>query len=206
MGAGAGRPDVDYSPFQTMTGRHGAGGSPSKTEQWHERVSLIRRSFPSVVALDWSRLPQDEPEVIGAVLKDVLKAMQATPGRPGPRPGLDVEEAQPVVDEWLGRDYKDRPYATLPFPQAFRIVVRPLSIRQVARKLDWSKERVYRLMAGLATPSAAEMEAVADRFGKRPSYFMEYRVGWAVSVFLGVMESEPDRTIRVYEALQQAVG
>lgn len=191
------RTQVEIEPFQELTRRDAP---------WPERVSLIKKTFPAVVALDWSRMPQEEPEVIGAVLHDVLKAMQATPGKPGPRPAFDPEMARPVVDEWMGRDYKDRPYATLPFPQAFRIIVRPNSIRQTARKLGWSKERVYRLMGGMTNPTALEMEEIAERFGKRPSFFMEYRVGWSVSVFMGVIEAEPDRTIRVYEALQQAVG
>lgn len=185
-----------YDPkvFQRLTAR---GAS------WDQRVKAIRRVFPTTGNLDWSQVFDDEPEIMGAILQDVVRSMQATPGKSGPRPVLDRRRAQPVVDQWLGKDPKHRPYSVLPFPEAFKLLTEGRSVRHVAAKLGWQKSRVARLLAGEQSPVATDMEHIALTFEKSPSYFVEYRTAWCVSAFITSLDSSPEQTIRVYEILRQ---
>lgn len=187
----------DGKTFRRLSGR---GAS------WDERMKAIRRVFPSTADLDWVQVFDDEPEVMGRILQDVTRSMQATPGKPGPRPVLDRRRAQPVVDRWLGKDPRHRPYAVLPFPEAFKLLVEDRSVRHVAGRLGWPKTRVARLLTGEAQPMAVEMEHIAQVFEKSPSYFLEYRIAWAVTAFLSSLEASPEQTIRVYEQLRLASG
>jgi hypothetical protein len=174
--------------------------------RWEHRLKVIHRVFPSVVDLDWERVFDEEPEVLGRIVQDIIRSIQATPGKSGPRPVLDPRRAQPVMDRWLGLDPTERPYAVLPFAESFRLLVGERSVRHVAARLGWVRDRVWRLLNGRQEPSPADMEHIAEAFGKRPSYFVEYRIAWAVHVFMSSLEVSPEETIRVYESLQQATG
>lgn len=184
----------DGEPFRRLN---------QKRVSWDERMRVIRRTFPSTADMDWVEVFDDEPEIMGAILQDVIRSMQATPGKSGPWPGLDRRRAQPVVDEWLGKDPKKRPYAVLPFPEAFKLLIEGRSVRHVANKLGWGKDRVLRLLLGQQKPVATDMEHIALTFDKSPSYFLEYRIAWAVTAFASSLEASPERTIRVYEQMRQ---
>jgi transcriptional regulator with XRE-family HTH domain len=188
----------DSRPFRRLNGR--------SSVSWDERMRTIRKVFPTTANLDWVQVFDDEPEVMGRILQDVTRSMQATPGKPGPRPVLDRRRAQPVVDRWLGKDPKKRPYSVLPFPEAFKLLVADRSVRHVAVRLGWTKSRVARLLAGDQQPVAVDMEEIAAAFDKSPSYFLEYRIAWSVTAFLSSLEASPEQTVRVYEQLRLASG
>jgi hypothetical protein len=185
------RPRVDLSEF---------AGHMSAAE----RTRLMQERFPSTRNLNWDKAFANDVELLGRLLRDILKVDMAVPGRPGPRPGLDRVRAQPLLDEVLGRDPTDHPYALLEFPQAFRLLIGNRSIRHAQTKLGMSKSRIHRLLRGIDEPSQAEMEHIATVFGKQPSYFLEYRVIRITRAIYSHLAEEPDVSIRVYERISQA--
>lgn len=177
---------------------------------WDERATLIRRTFSSesLVAattpeteLAWQKVFYREPELMGRILRDILKQEQAIPGRPGPRPGLDVARAEPLVDGWMGRDPKVRPYSVLPFHQAFQLLVEGRSIRSVANTVGLPRNTVHRLIRGQVSPTSDMMLRVAHAYKKNPSFFLEWRIGVISAAIIQALTNQPERSVKSYEAL-----
>lgn len=192
------RHDLDITEFQALTARQ------ASEEEVH---AAVRRRFPSVANLRWDIAFHNNPELLGDILRDILKAARAVPGRHGPRPGLDRVRDMPALDRLRGMDPTRHPYSLLPFPDAFSLLLGARSVRHAASKLGMTPTRVYRLQHGLGLlPTAAEMEHIAERFGHHPSFFREYRE-WAIfQVLVERLEAEPETGIRVYERLWRAAG
>jgi transcriptional regulator with XRE-family HTH domain len=172
---------------------------------WDDRLALIVRLFPAELLDDetvgWGRALERDPELMGRILRDILKARQVTSTRPGPRPALDVAKAQPIVDTWLGRDPLATPYSLLNFGDAFALLAEGRSLRHVARIVDMPRVTVHRLMRGDIKPSSEMMVKVAQAFNKQPSYFVEWRIGVIASAIVDNLTAMPERTVRAYESL-----
>ena len=187
----AGRRQVDISAFD----------DPLTPE---ERKRLIAEKFPSTQSLNWEKAFGNDIELLGRILRDILKVDVASTGRPGPRPNLDRTKAEPELERLLGKDPGAHPYATLPFAEAFRLLVGKRSIRNLQNKLGVSKSHLHRLMSGAVKPTQEQMELIAKVFDKHPSYFVEYRVTKIARAIQEQLGDEPDVSIRVYERISQA--
>lgn len=166
---------------------------------WDQRVRVIRERFPSIVRLDWNRAFSDDLELFARVLRDILKLEQAQPGRPGPRPSLDVAAATRRMQQFLGKDY------TLEaFPEAFRILAGNRSIRHLAAKVGLDRTLVYRLLHGRIEPDAYALDQIANAFGKSPSYFLEYRIAFIVAALTNRLEWSPETTVGLYRELARS--
>lgn len=172
-----------------------------------ERDEAARRAFPSVANLRWEIAFHHNPELLGELLRDILKQFRAVPGRHGPRPGLDRIRDMPALDRLRGLDPTRHPYSLLAFPEAFSLLLGTRSVRSAANRLSMTPTRVYRLQHGLGIPpQAEEMERVASRLGHHPSFFREYRE-WAIGqAIVERLRAEPETSIRVYERLWRATG
>ena len=172
---------------------------------WDDRLALIVRVFPAELLDDetvgWGRALERDPELMGRILRDILKARQANSTRPGPRPALDVAKAQPIVDGWLGRNPRDAPYSLLGFGDAFVLLADGRSVRQVARMVDLPRVTVHRLMRGEIKPSSEMMVRVAQAFSKQPSFFVEWRIGVIAGAVVDNLTAMPERSVRAYEQL-----
>ena len=191
------RPEYDFSRFHCRL-------------PWEERLALIRDALPSSPLMGpssgetreaWQRAFEHDIDLMGRVLRDLLKADQAVPGRPGPRPALDPAKVSTQVDGLFGKDPRERPYSLLAFPEAFALLVGSESLRQVARRTGLSHSAVRRFLRGDLTPTREIMERVAEGFGKQPSYFVEYRVAMVVAAVVQGLMSFPERSVGSYEAL-----
>lgn len=192
--------DVDLSDFDALP--RPVGGQPVP-----ERGRLMIRRFPSTATLNWQRAFANDPDLLGRLLRDILKLDRVVPGRHGPRPGPDPLRDGPTLDRIRGLDPGRHPYSLHPFPVAFAHLVAGRSVRAVAAKVrDMSPTRVYRLLRGEVNPTAADMEAVAAAFKRHPSYFVEYRVRSIHAALLEQLERDPQGSIRVFEQLYQRSG
>jgi transcriptional regulator with XRE-family HTH domain len=188
----AGRRQVDISAFD----------GPLTPE---ERRRLIAEKFPSTQTLNWERAFSNNIELLGRILQDILKVDVAPTGRPGPRPSLDRTTAEPELERLLGKDPSAHPYTILPFPEAFRLLVKGRSIRHLENKLGVSKSQLHRWLAGAVVPTSDQMERVAMVFEKHPSYFPEYRAARIAGIVGDQLANDPDASIRIYERISQAV-
>lgn len=177
---------------------------------WDDRQALIRKRFPSTATLAgpnsgevWRRVMDNDIDLAGRILREVLRVDQATPGRLGPRLALDAAKAQPTVDAWLGRDPLGRPYTTLPFAEAFANLAGDRSLRHLSTKTHLSVSQVRRLLRGEVLPSGEMMEIIAGAFEKDASYFLEYRVGAIAAHIMNSLVDNPEHSVRYYEAMWQ---
>jgi Helix-turn-helix len=174
---------------------------------WDERLDLIRKTFPSTHGATyggetwWKKAFDADKKFMGGILRDVLKSEQAVPGRPGPRPALDVPRALPSIDRLMGKDPTNRPYCLLPFVEAMALLINGRSLRTVARRTDLSTTQLHRLLSGEIAPTGEAMERIARGFNKNPSWFLEYRVGSIAAALVSSLTEAPDKSIGPYEAL-----
>lgn len=168
---------------------------------WSERHELIKRTFPSVVSLDWNKVFIQDPGMFGRIMNDILKADQAVPGRPGKRPALDMDEAKRRWREIIGDDSVD--YTMLPFHRAFQnLVGDKYSIRHLARKCNLDKSMIHNLLRGEKDPTPEIMEKIAVGFKISPSYFLEYRVAYVLGVMFYKLTSMPESSVVFYNKIR----
>lgn len=120
----------------------------------------------------------------------------AVPGRPGPRPSLDVHEATRRMQQLLGQDY-----TLLAFPDALRILAGERSIRSLANKVKLDRSTVYRLLNGKIEPDPFWMRQVAAAFGKHPSYFLEWRMLYITAALMRRLEYSPETSVKLFREL-----
>lgn len=166
---------------------------------WKERYEVIQRQFPSVEGLNWEKVFRADPTIMGNILNDIIKVEVAPKGRPGKRPALDKAQARAVLSQYRSEDY-----TLLPFNQAVNRLKKTNSVRQFARKVSMSPTYAYKLMMGYREPSVEDMELVAEAYGKHPSYFYEYRVGFVLSLMAERVEWSPESSIIYYERAMKA--
>ena len=169
--------------------------SQDKRVPWEERLSLVEEQFPSIRNPDWNIILRDS-EVFGRILKDILKVDQIEPGRAGPRPNIDYERGMQSWREITGQDYSE-----LPFNEAFRLLSRGQSLTQIARKTGISRSKVHRLLQGDERPVIAEMRTVAESYGKKPAYFVEYRTEFIVAAIAARLNQEHETSVAIYRKL-----
>jgi hypothetical protein len=168
-----------------------------------ERKRLLQEKFPSTAQLNWEVAFDQDIDLLGHLLKDILKKDMAVVGAAGRRPGLEEDEARPVLDRMMGRDPTNHVYSTLPFPATFALLIGERSRRAMQAKVGISKTRIGRLLRGTELPGVQDMERIAAAFHKQPSYFVEYRVQAIASTVFKALGAAPELSIGVYERLWQ---
>jgi len=168
-----------------------------------ERKKMLREKFPSTAHLNWSAAFDNDIDLLGHVLRDILR-LDMAPLQSGRRPGLEEVEARPSLDRLLGRDPTDHPYSLLPFPATFRLLADGRSLRSLASKVGMAKSTVQRLRTGVEAPTPEEMERIAKSFHKQPAYFLEYRVQSITASIFDALGEDPETSIGFYERMWQA--
>jgi hypothetical protein len=164
-------------------------------------LAAIRAQFPSIDNLDWERAFRLDTELYGRVWKDILKADQVAEGRPGPRPPLDLEKASKRYLQLTGEDY-----VFTPFKEAFRDMIGSDSIRKVSSNTGLDRNLVARLLSGDVEPDNYEMEVIATAYGRRPSYFLEYRIGYVLMMVHAHMMKYPESSVSPYVKVRDRLG
>lgn len=160
---------------------------------WEERIEKIVADIPSVQEPRWAHRLRDL-DLLGRIIRDILKLEQAPPGRPGPRPALDVSAAEGRLRQFQGHDYSVKP-----FIDATRALMGDLSARQFGEKTGLGRNRLQRLLAEQDEPSAYDMRLIAESCGKHPSYFMEWRILYIHAAVQRRLEWSPESTIALFE-------
>lgn len=163
---------------------------------WSERARLIRSQFTAVAQPNVSHELRSDIDLLGRILRDILKADQATPGRDGPRPGLDYEKGVETLRQLLGQDY-----STLPFDRSFRLLAGKASLTSLARKTGISRSRVHRLLTGVDEATVDDMQSIANAFGKDVAWFGEYRSMFITASLYDRLLSSPETNIGIYRKL-----
>lgn len=184
--------EPDLEPFRELNAH-------DKRVPWKDRYEVVKTQFPSVVDLDWEKVFRADPTIMGNILNDIIKVQVAPKGRPGKRPALDRSEATEVLKQYRGEDY-----TILPFAKAINRLKNTLSVRQFARKVSMSPTYAHNLITGYKQPTVEDMLLVADAFGKKPSYFYEYRVAFITALMVERVDYAPESSIIYYERALEA--
>lgn len=174
-----------------------------KRVPWQERVALIRKVFPSVVNLDWSRPgvlvdaehPEEATMVMALMLRDVIRVDQVEPGTDGRRP-LDFERSLQTWREVMQRDFADADFITV-----FRSLVGSNSVRRVAERTGLTKDKVNRLQRGSELPTVDDMRDIALAYGRNPAIFREYRNEFVLAAVAHQLEANPEMATAVYSKI-----
>lgn len=208
---GAGGVVVTYRDQEKFITANELWRSKKRRMPWAERVEMIRASFPSIDMdlEDWKRDgvlvdehdPREASEVMVKLVIDILKDDQVDPERKhGARPALDVDRGMQTWNEMTGREYSE-----LPFQQAFTIVVGDNSLTMVARKTNISRSRVHRLLQGAEQPTVEDMRMIAAGYGRKPSYFLEFRSEYIMAALMSRLSAEPELVTTIYAKLMRAL-
>lgn len=164
-------------------------------------LSAIRAQFPSIDTINWEKVFREDTELYGRVWKDILKYDQAGEGRPGPRPALDPEKASKRYLQLTDDDF-----TMLPFQEALKNISDGMSIRKLAVRTGLDKNLVFHLVTGRREPDAYEMELFATVFGRRPSYFLEYRIGYVLAMVHAHMSKYPESSVSPFIKIRDKLG
>lgn len=181
----------DLSPFRLDNQLH---QGKKRRVPWKERMELIHEHFPSTTNAEWAK-GLDETD-IGRIIRDILKFDQVEPGRSGPRPGLEYDKG---MQSW--RDLTGQEYSELPFHKAFAVLARENSLTVVSRKTNISRSRVHRLLRNEEAPTVNDLRQVAEAYGRRPAYFLEYRCEYIVAAISLRLSKEPELASVLYRKL-----
>lgn len=164
-------------------------------------LTAIKAQFPSIDNLDWERAFREDTTLYGRVWRDILKFDQAGEGRPGPRPALDQERA---FKRYL--QLTDDDFTMLPFREAVRSLSNNMSVRKLAELTGLDRNLIQRLLSGHDEPDAYEIEIMASAFGRRPSYFLEYRIGFILSMVHSHMMKFPESSVGPFLKVRDNLG
>lgn len=163
---------------------------------WEERAEHIRDRFPSVDKLDWTAALDRDQDLFARIIRDILKLEQAVPGRPGPRPSLDVYPATRRMMQLFGKDF-----ALLPFAQALKALAGDRSMRHLSNKTTLDKSHLNRLLLGQREPDGYDMRMCAQAFGKHPSYFVEWRLLYIIAAVTRRLEWSPETSVGIFRQM-----
>jgi len=151
------------------------------------------KEFPSIENFNWAQAIYRDTELFTTLLGDVIKATGDS-SRPGKRPPLSRNEAIEKLNQVAAEDFTE-----YEFCDAFRGLCAGKSVRGVAAKTGLDRNMVHGLMTGSRTPSFQSMEIIAAAFSKDPSFFLEYRVGYILSVVSKFLYDSPETTSLWFE-------
>lgn len=169
----------------------------SKTP-WSVRYSICKELFPSIENLNWSEVFRQDPEIMGNIVNAIIKASEASPGRPGKRHPVSKKTTQEYFMKLSGDDY-----SLEPFVPTFERLTEGKSIRSIASKTGIERNQIFRLRKGKLAPDVYTLEQIAKSFGFSPEYFLEYRVAFVTAFLMNRLESIPESSVHFYRKISK---
>lgn len=161
-----------------------------------QRVSEYRKRFPTHSTFDWKGHFDEDADLFGALIRDMLRLGAERKHTWGPRDMPEEDEARSLLRQWRGEDY-----SLFPFAETFAAMTEELSQRQVSHKTGLERTMIRRLLDGRVEPDRLTLEMIAKAFKKQPSFFMEYRMLYVANSIVARMQQWPESSISVYRKL-----
>lgn len=159
-----------------------------------ERLGRIRQMVPDLVADEqWIDDLSEDPEVLGAIIRDVLRIgfADGTSLTRGKRAPASEEEG---TRRW--RQITNTDFSVIPFHDALNDLMRNNgdSLRAAAERTGISRTRLMYLRRGESEPTVADMTAIAAGYGHNPLYFHAYRVHAIASAVHLALDPHPEQS------------
>lgn len=167
---------------------------------WGERMAEINDRWPSTTwgQAQWFEVLGDY-DLLGRILRDVLKVGYEEPSRRGQRGPLEWSDGMARLRALNAQ--RDGRVSLEPFPVAFTTLSTGRSITQVARRVEMSRSQVHRFLSGEISPAPSEMEQIAAAFGKPPTFFAEYRVHLITQALANQLMASPESSVDIVHRL-----
>lgn len=162
---------------------------------WERRYSLIKEIFPSVENLNWAKIFEQDPDIMGDMVNEIAKASDASPGRPGKRPPVSRAVARDTYMKLSGQDY-----SLEPFHPTLKLLMEGHTIREISEKSGLERNHFYRIIKG-QDPDIYSIEQLAKTFGHRPEYFLEYRIFFIMTFLTNRLENIPEASIHFFRKI-----
>lgn len=162
------------------------------SESWQRLLDAHPRGPDSAEPEFWETYLNDNPDVLHRLLADVYHATYGS-------------EKPPTLDDLWEMMSVPR-FATIPFGQAVLDLLGDRSIRWLAQNVGIAHSQMSRYLSG-ARPivsvhdhrgSMRRMEAVARALRVHPSYFMEWRRMWVMSLIDSAFSAQPALSIGMF--------
>lgn len=162
---------------------------------WPLRLAGVRRSWPSTEQNREQVLDAiADYDLLGRVMRDVLRVGYEPPRR-GQRSPLEWSDGQARLRSLAAE--RSGLASNLPFGEAFARLADGHSVDAMADSTGLHTWVLDALLEGQRDPTAEEMVAIADAFGKPPTYFLEYRITFICAAMATSLLANPERTIDV---------
>lgn len=177
-----------------------ANRKAGRSVPWAERSHAIRQVVPSTSwgTTDWYDALGDY-NLLGRIMRDVLKVGWEPPTRRGQRGPLEWDEGMARMEALTAE--REGHITLVEFNEAFAKLAGNRAMRHVAIKVGLTKSQVNRLLLGQIKPTMAELERIAAAFGKPPTFFVEYRVNMICAMIADSLITSPERTVDVLARL-----
>jgi DNA-binding phage protein len=171
-----------------------------KSEEWKQALATALERYPKLEELDWLGELQDDVNITGRIIGDILKLQRAEedPHRRGRRavPNVSREQLWALFEA----------YSTEPFFPTLEKLSEGKTMGQVAIKVGLSKMTLYRYRRGEAGPGMEILEQVAKAYNKSPFYFLEYRAMFIGQLIEDALINNPQRSISLLKQVARNGG
>lgn len=165
---------------------------------WLERSQIIHRDFPSIDSLSWEKVLSQDIDLMGIIIRDILKHDQEPTGRPGPRPSLDPDKIQNKLVQIRGEDF-----SLEEFPETVDHLRGNMTLLELSKQSEIGVNDIYRTHGRQKEPTLWIMAEIAAFFKKRPEYFLEYRIITVNNYITRKMLQLPTSSINSFKKLQE---
>jgi transcriptional regulator with XRE-family HTH domain len=165
---------------------------------WQSKYDSIVETYPLIESIEWGSAFKKDSALFTSIVADLLKA-EGRGATPGKRPPLDRKAASDQLAKLSQSDYSEYDFQT-----ALKILIGKRSVREIAAKAGLGKSYLYQLISGEKDPSFSAREQLAEVFGKKPEFFIEYRVGYIAYNILEFLEEEPETATNWFIKIKKA--
>ena len=167
----------------------------TKKDKIQAKIDKAKEANPHLQNINWGEILQREPDVLNNILGDVARSDTKR------RSKIDRKTGTQKLQAMSGTDHSERE-----FRYAFASICGKESFRKTATKLNISAAHVYNLKEGKAQPTLELMEKIAEVYNRRPSYFLEYRVGMVLMSIESYLTRNPETATVWYSKVQSNSG
>lgn len=132
------------------------------TNRRSEKLKSLKEKYPELENIDWADIFAKNPDILNGIVGNVARSGLVRKG---------------ALDRLTGTRQlamiSDSDFSELPFYESLGILA---SGQDIAELLDLTDEEVHGLESGELPISFELIETAAERLGRHPSYFLEYRI------------------------------
>lgn len=167
----------------------------AKKNNLEDKLSVLKSRRPELNNIDWGKILREEPEVFNGIANGVSRIDRNRKSK------LDHRTGTRRLHNFIQDDFSEKE-----FKEAFKIICGEDTMRKTAKKIDSSAAHVYNLKEGKAQPSLELMEVIAEAYGRKPEYFIEYRIINVLASVDKYLISNPETATVWFNKIKQSKG